>query len=207
MEVIKMITTAPDPTWRRPRGRPRSRWEDQVLHVLDSLGLNISRQAPRLVQVVFSITMPGRQKRPNSSGTDTKPMPGPSWRARADAAAKIHNPMYASYAGATSVNQPQTDYQARTDDDANIPDVTNATIPADLERQEPRSLTGSGSGSPQRPGHGPAYSRPFCTQAVPGPQIKDRHRYYLYGALPGPQIKDRHRYYLYGALPGPQMKD
>ncbi|KAI8506131.1 hypothetical protein Bbelb_164840 [Branchiostoma belcheri] len=39
-EVIKLITTAPDPTWRRPRGRPRSRWEDQVYNVLDSLGVS-----------------------------------------------------------------------------------------------------------------------------------------------------------------------
>ncbi|KAI8514416.1 hypothetical protein Bbelb_087400 [Branchiostoma belcheri] len=62
-------------------------------------------------------------------------------------------------------------------------------------------------------------SIPISNIAVPGPQIKDRHRYYLYGALPGYQIKDRHRYYLYGALPdrhryylygalpGPQIKD
>ncbi|KAI8486989.1 hypothetical protein Bbelb_352490 [Branchiostoma belcheri] len=39
-EVIKLITTAPDSTWRRSRGRPRSRWEDQVFGVLDSLGVS-----------------------------------------------------------------------------------------------------------------------------------------------------------------------
>ncbi|XP_019635209.1 PREDICTED: uncharacterized protein LOC109478191, partial [Branchiostoma belcheri] len=39
-EVIKPITTAPDPIWRRPRGRPRSRWEDRVFNVLDSLGVS-----------------------------------------------------------------------------------------------------------------------------------------------------------------------
>ncbi|KAI8518863.1 hypothetical protein Bbelb_021200 [Branchiostoma belcheri] len=39
-EVIKPITTALDPIWRRPRGRPRSRWEDRVFNVLGSLGVS-----------------------------------------------------------------------------------------------------------------------------------------------------------------------
>ncbi|XP_035696731.1 uncharacterized protein LOC118430128 [Branchiostoma floridae] len=41
-EVIKLITSVPDPTWRRPRGRPRSRWEDQVFNVLDTTGVSRS---------------------------------------------------------------------------------------------------------------------------------------------------------------------
>ncbi|CAH1239246.1 OIT3 [Branchiostoma lanceolatum] len=39
-EVVKLVSAAPDPTWRRPRGRPRSRWEDQVFTVLDTLGVS-----------------------------------------------------------------------------------------------------------------------------------------------------------------------
>ncbi|CAH1244170.1 TRIM3 [Branchiostoma lanceolatum] len=39
-EVVKLVSAAPDPTWRCPRGHPRSRWEDQVFNVLDTLGVS-----------------------------------------------------------------------------------------------------------------------------------------------------------------------
>ncbi|KAI8484800.1 hypothetical protein Bbelb_373970 [Branchiostoma belcheri] len=38
-DVIKLLTPQPDPTWRRPRGRPRARWEDQLFPTLGELGV------------------------------------------------------------------------------------------------------------------------------------------------------------------------
>ncbi|KAI8510814.1 hypothetical protein Bbelb_117300 [Branchiostoma belcheri] len=52
-------------------------------------------------------------------------------RSRADAAARIPNPMYASN---PPMDQPQTDYQERADDDV-TPDVTYASIPDSVGSQ------------------------------------------------------------------------
>eukprot|EP00058_Branchiostoma_floridae_P002274 XP_002587762.1 hypothetical protein BRAFLDRAFT_94666 [Branchiostoma floridae] len=41
-EVIKLTTSDPDPSWKRPRGRPRGRWEDQVFNTLHELGVSRS---------------------------------------------------------------------------------------------------------------------------------------------------------------------
>ncbi|KAI8513606.1 hypothetical protein Bbelb_079300 [Branchiostoma belcheri] len=38
-DVIKLLTSQPNPTWRRPRGRPRARWEDQLFPTLGELGV------------------------------------------------------------------------------------------------------------------------------------------------------------------------
>ncbi|KAI8479503.1 hypothetical protein Bbelb_427640 [Branchiostoma belcheri] len=38
-DVIKLLTPQPDPTWRRTRGRPRARWEDQLFPTLGELGV------------------------------------------------------------------------------------------------------------------------------------------------------------------------
>ncbi|XP_078666681.1 uncharacterized protein LOC144908706 [Branchiostoma floridae x Branchiostoma belcheri] len=103
--------------------------------------------------------------------TSATPMqqPDPYWRSRADAAAKIPNPMYASNAGATRMrqpqsywrslanaaakmfnpmyafssdsptHQPQTDYQARASNDENTPEATYAIIADDPPMDQPQA--------------------------------------------------------------------
>ncbi|CAH1247818.1 C22orf39 [Branchiostoma lanceolatum] len=38
-DAIKLISSAPNPSWKRPRGHPRGRWEDQIFNTLQGLGV------------------------------------------------------------------------------------------------------------------------------------------------------------------------
>ncbi|KAI8490447.1 hypothetical protein Bbelb_317150 [Branchiostoma belcheri] len=60
------------------------------------------------------------------------------WRSLANSIAKIFNPLYASSSTDPPTDQPQTDYQARANDDENTPDATYATI-ADPPTDQPQT--------------------------------------------------------------------
>ncbi|XP_078594464.1 uncharacterized protein LOC144872280 [Branchiostoma floridae x Branchiostoma japonicum] len=68
--------------------------------------------------------------------SDSTPIDEPQtdWQARADAAAKIPNPIYASRADTTPMQQPQTDWQARADAVASIPNLVYASRAAATTR-------------------------------------------------------------------------
>eukprot|EP00058_Branchiostoma_floridae_P021001 XP_002606491.1 hypothetical protein BRAFLDRAFT_91927 [Branchiostoma floridae] len=69
--------------------------------------------------------MPGGQQQSQTSDTGTTPMQQTDWRARADAAASIPNPMCASRAGTTPMQQ--TDWRARADAAASVPNPMYAS--------------------------------------------------------------------------------
>ncbi|XP_019627720.1 PREDICTED: pulmonary surfactant-associated protein D-like [Branchiostoma belcheri] len=68
------------------------------------------------------------RERSRTGGSGATPMrrPEPNWRSRADAAAKIPNPMYASNAGTTPMQQPQS-LRSRADAAAKIPNHMDAS--------------------------------------------------------------------------------
>ncbi|KAI8484806.1 Fibrinogen C domain-containing protein 1 [Branchiostoma belcheri] len=66
---------------------------------------------------------------PNPTYASTAGEPLSYWRSLANAAAKIFSPLRASSSDDPPMDQPQTDNQARANDDENTPDVTYATIP------------------------------------------------------------------------------
>eukprot|EP00058_Branchiostoma_floridae_P015261 XP_002600749.1 hypothetical protein BRAFLDRAFT_83492 [Branchiostoma floridae] len=88
--------------------------------------------------------MPGDQQQSQTGGSGTTPMQQPQtdWQARADAAARIPNPMYSSRAGTTPMQQPQTDWQARADAAASIP---NPMYASRADRTYPGGESGRGA--------------------------------------------------------------
>ncbi|KAI8491860.1 hypothetical protein Bbelb_302330 [Branchiostoma belcheri] len=83
------------------------------------------------------------------SNAGTTPMQQPkSLRSRADAAAKMINPIYASGSADPPMDQPQTDHQARANDDENAPEVTYATIPDDAPMDQPQARANDDENTP-----------------------------------------------------------
>ncbi|XP_019618812.1 PREDICTED: uncharacterized protein LOC109465811, partial [Branchiostoma belcheri] len=84
-----------------------------------------------------------------ASNAGTTPMQQPqSLRSRADAAAKMINPIYASGSADPPMDQPQTDNQARANDDENAPEVTYATIPDDAPMDQPQARANDDENTP-----------------------------------------------------------
>ncbi|XP_078687686.1 uncharacterized protein LOC144919908 [Branchiostoma floridae x Branchiostoma belcheri] len=83
------------------------------------------------------------------SNAGTSPMQQPkSLRSRADAAAKMINPIYASGSADPPMDQPQTDHQARANDAENAPEVTYATIPDDAPMDQPQARANDDENTP-----------------------------------------------------------
>ncbi|KAI8518188.1 hypothetical protein Bbelb_042050 [Branchiostoma belcheri] len=61
------------------------------------------------------------------------------WRSLQNAAAKMLNPIYTSSSADPPMDQPQTDNQARANDDENTPDATHASIQADPPLGQPQT--------------------------------------------------------------------
>eukprot|EP00058_Branchiostoma_floridae_P000930 XP_002586418.1 hypothetical protein BRAFLDRAFT_107697 [Branchiostoma floridae] len=96
--------------------------------------------------------MPGGQQQSQTGDTGTTPMQQPQtdWQARADAAASIPNPMYASREGAP-MQQPQTDWKARADAAASIPNpmyVSGEGAPMQRLQTDWRSIADTAARTP-----------------------------------------------------------
>ncbi|XP_019628236.1 PREDICTED: asialoglycoprotein receptor 2-like [Branchiostoma belcheri] len=84
-----------------------------------------------------------------ASNAGTTPMQQPqSLRSRADAAANMINPIYASGSADSPMDQPQSDNQARANDDENTTEVTYATIPDDPPMDQPQARANDDENTP-----------------------------------------------------------
>eukprot|EP00058_Branchiostoma_floridae_P004231 XP_002589719.1 hypothetical protein BRAFLDRAFT_100843 [Branchiostoma floridae] len=85
--------------------------------------------------------MSGGQQLSQTGDIGTTPMQQPQtdWQARADAAARVPNPMHASGEGTTPIQQPQTDWQARADAAARVPNPMHASGEGTTPMQQPQT--------------------------------------------------------------------
>ncbi|XP_019625030.1 PREDICTED: uncharacterized protein LOC109470510 [Branchiostoma belcheri] len=96
------------------------------------------------------------------------------WRSLANAAAKMLNPVNASSSASPDdppTDQPQTDNQARADDDENSPDVTYANIPDDSPMDQPQTDNQARANGDKNTAEATHANIPDSS----GPQSDDRH--------------------------------
>ncbi|XP_078661562.1 uncharacterized protein LOC144905688 [Branchiostoma floridae x Branchiostoma belcheri] len=120
-----------DDTGATPMRRPESYWladADAAARIPNPMYASNAGTAP--MQQPQSL-----QSRPDAAPNIPNPYDPPNagatlMRSLSNAAAKMFNPMYAFSSADPPMHQPQTDYQARANDNKNTPDATYANIPA-----------------------------------------------------------------------------